>query len=117
MAGLFDDIGETVEQSQYGRVPIARASRSDPSSSHAAAGLMNDSGAAMAHAEIVMALVRDNPGLTAVELHGIDGSGLDRVEIGRRLDSLVKVGRVRKGEVRQCRIRWTPMLTWWPEGS
>lgn len=108
---LFD-----MESSAYGVIPVgpARARSVDPQSSHEAAERHNR-GRAQTNMAIVLALVREFSGYTAVELHASQHkSDLDRVEIGRRLDSLVKAGKVRKGEQRLCNINKAMMLTWWP---
>ena len=118
MADLFGDV---VESSQFGTVPRAPKAQAtarsmDAPTSHAAAREQNRSGRTEQHCEIVMRLVLDYPGSTAVELFHAQGgdSALDRVEVGRRLDSLVKAGKVRKGEIRECRVKKVAMLTWWP---
>ncbi len=120
MADLFSNV-ETAERSQYGTVPVrATAAAADPATSHQAAQRMNVSGKVKGNALAVLRLVRIKPGATAVELFAkyeeLRPIGtwppLDRVEIGRRLDSLVKAGLVRKGPVRECLVNRTPMLTW-----
>jgi hypothetical protein len=115
VSDLFSDLPAD-EVSVYGRVPRAASRKADPPSSAEAAERMDRSGATGRHAAIVLELVRERPGSTAVELHKaqVKRFNLDRVEIGRRLDSLVKAGLVRKGEERQCSEKNTKMLTWWP---
>jgi hypothetical protein len=118
--GLFDG---QIEESAYGTVPrrqpTAEARHDDPESSQQAAAKMNRSGKARAHGAIVLGLVRRWPGSTAVELFHAQGgdSALDRVEVGRRLDSLVKTGQVRQGPERECTVKKVRMLTWWPNES
>src|SRR4051812_33586994 len=59
MAGLFDDVPDTIEVSQYGKAPRASAAvaRDDPLTSHG-----------HGNAVAVARLVRIKPGSTAVEL-------------------------------------------------
>jgi len=113
MSGLFDAFTPP-EQSVYGTV--ARAASADPVTSHQAADLMNRTGTTARHCAIVLDLLQRYPGSTAVELHAAQGGGsdLDRVEVGRRLDSLVKAGQARQGEPRACSIKRAKMLTWFP---
>ena len=96
-------------------IPIAHTS--DPSTSHEAAANITASGKLSRHEGIVLGLVREYPGRTAVELWTLalpeeqdDLSEMQRVR--QRLSGLLHAGRVKQGEARKCRVRYTRMVTW-----
>lgn len=75
--------------------PLAR--RADADSSHAAADRMQRRGRLRRHRELVLAVVRQHPGLTSRELFETDAgqaTGLDRHDFGRRLPDLREHGLV-----------------------
>lgn len=113
MSGLFDDY-PAPEPGPY--KTVARARAADPATSHAAAAMVEASGAANTNRRLVLRLVRDYPGLTAVEIHAAQGDrgGLDRHEVSRRLADLRDAGLVVNGPERACSIKRTRMLTWEP---
>ena len=70
------------------------------------------------NAEIVLAMVRRNPGLTCVELWEsateAEKSQLkDYYEVRRRVNDLAKAVSVRMGDARACRVKGTRMQTVW----
>ncbi len=96
----------------------ANARSTDPPSSHEAAAKMRESGKLSRHCEIVLALVRANPGRTYAEIYGTATAEQQRelheaVAVARRLPDLEKVGLVRKGEARLCGVKGNRMVTWW----
>jgi hypothetical protein len=120
MADLFSEV-ETVERTPHGIVvkPAARARASDPSSSHAAAESHNRSGRTEAHALVVLFWVKLSPKSTYRELfarmaktYHPDPPPFDSTEFMRRLDSLLKAGKVRKCGERDCVKGKRPMTTW-----
>lgn len=92
------------------RGPQATARRTDADTSHEAAAAMNASGKAQAHAEMVLAQVRFQPGSTAAEIGA--ATNLGHHEAARRLADLWNASKVVKGEPRICRINATRMTTW-----
>lgn len=98
----------------------------DPATSDAAAIAHAASGRLSRNVRIVVKLVRQNPGLTAVELHCRQvekGMDLTRTEISRRLPDaekrgLVRKGPARKGPARKCSYPpFHSMVTWEPVGN
>lgn len=108
MASLFDDLPDVTG-------PYAMAAIADPATSHAAAERHERSGLAETNRKIVLALVRDYPGSTSVELHAAQGdrSHLDRHEVSRRLADLKNAGIVQQGDAKECSIKRTAMVSWW----
>ena len=90
--------------------PVARARRSDPESSKAAAAEMNASGAARVQRERVIDLVFRYPGKTSRELAKLDGE-LDRHAVARRLPEAEAAGEIHR------RSAGTAELTWHPGGK
>ncbi len=95
--------------------PVVHAD--DPETSHAAAALMDRTGARQRHARMVLELVKQHPGMTAVELWEVAGESLqaslgEMQEVRRRLTDLKRNGHVRDGEARVCRVRGTKQMTW-----
>lgn len=92
------------------RNPIA--ARDDPGSSHVAAENITSSGARGRQARAVLALVKQLPHATAVELAVASGGRLDRYQVNRRLADLMHAGLVEQGDQRLCKVRQTLMCTW-----
>lgn len=96
----------------------ARARRSDPESSHAAATRMNRSGKMARQCARVLAIVEATPGLTSAEL--AERHHEDRQMIARRLANLRDGTKahpaklVKNGEQRICNVNKTLALTWLP---
>lgn len=112
MNTLFDEFPSL--EGPY-RVPSAPlASPRDPSTSHDAGEQHERSGKAETNRRFVLMLVRENPGMTSVELHAAQGdrSDLDRHEVSRRLADLKNAGTVRQGPARACSIKGTEMVSW-----
>lgn len=117
VASLFDDT--PTQTGPYTGVPQHRlpsaplASPADPVTSHDAGERHERSGRLGRNAEIVFAIVRDNPGLTSVEIFSAqDRSSLDRHEVSRRLSDLRNAGRVRQGAAKECSIKRVAMVSW-----
>lgn len=89
--------------------PIAHAG--DPSTSAEAADAVTASGKRQRNAERVLALVVKFPGMTAAELHALQGE-FELQEVRRRCTDLLHAGRVVQGAARPCRVRGTRMVTW-----
>jgi CRP-like cAMP-binding protein len=87
-----------------------RAKRSNPATSHEAAAKVTESGTAAAHCAKCLAVVRANPGLTAVEI--ADAAGIDRHAASRRLPELRGKRLVKNGDVKVC--NGSKHMTWWP---
>jgi len=61
----------------------------------------------------VLNIVKEWPGCTASELADAKGVG-DIRQINRRLPELEALGRVRRGEARDCQITGRKAATWFP---
>ncbi len=101
---LFDD-------KPHPRNPIARAT--DPETSHRAAAEVTRSGRRDAQAASVLEAVQIGPGFTSAEL-ATAGAPFDRYVAARRLPELERLGKVRRGPARACRVTGRLALTWWP---
>lgn len=91
--------------------PVAR--RTDPETSHQAARAITQSGKREGQLLAVIALVRQYPGKTSLELARC-GHTLDRYQLARRLPELEKAGKVRKGSPKKCGVSEQQAHTWWP---
>ena len=60
----------------------------------------------------VLNIVKEWPGCTASELADAKGIG-DIRQINRRLPELEALGRVRRGEARDCQMTGRKAATWW----
>ena len=89
----------------------ARARVSDPMTSHLAAAEHELSGKAATHRELCLKAVRKYPGLTSFEID--NALGVNEVA-HRRLPELRKMGLIKNGLARKCRIKNTMCMTWWP---
>ncbi len=88
----------------------ALARNTDHITSHQAARAVEASGMTGYHRNILLAFVRNNPGMTAAEI--AHGSGLDRYEASRRLPELRRAGLLRNGDARKCSILFHKSLIW-----
>ena len=89
--------------------PLARPT--DPATSHAAATEI-----APKLSDIrawALSLLREHPGMTAVELCEAAGIG-DVRKVNRRLPELERDGLVRRGEARVCRVTGKRAQPWFP---
>lgn len=84
--------------------------RIDPISSAYAEATHTLSGKRASNAERVLRAVEGNPGAVASEL--VSPSGLDVVEVRRRLDDLHKLGLAVQGAI--SRRAGRAQVTWWP---
>ena len=92
---------------------IARARRTDPWPSHAAADHVERTGKAGQQRIRCGAAVLKNSGKTSQELSEI--TGIDRYELARRLPELRAQGLIRNGaETKICNITGRPAMTWEP---
>ena len=89
-----------------------KARRTDPVTSHEAADHAEATGTIGYQQECVAALVRQHPGNTSAELATVGFPGLDRYAIARRLPELVRLGKVRRGEIRVCSESGRRAVTW-----
>lgn len=88
------------------------ARRRDPSTSHAAAERLRESGKLSAQRQQVLDALTRWPGSTAVEL--ATNSGIDRYVVSRRLPELASLGHARRMAPRACRVNGSPQTTWFP---
>ena len=92
------------------REPLAR--KSDPPTSHQAAASLVDEGKLGNMQRMVLALIREHPGLT--------GSELDEISPGRkgqahkRLKELERKNLIYAGEIRTCTISRQLARAYWP---
>jgi len=97
---------------------VPATANADPGTSAVAEAEHTASGRREAHARITLALVRANPGATGWELWELAAPG-QRAALGnghelyRRLNDLRRLGEVRHGPKRTCRIKGKLMVTWW----
>lgn len=89
---------------------VARARRTDPVTSHEAAGAVERSGRASVQRGQALDAVRRHPGRTSQELAEL--TGLDRYMLARRLPELREDLLVRNGPIRPCGITRRPAITW-----
>lgn len=112
---LFPDMGpmEELEGKAAGewQVPVKNARRNDPSTSKAAGKRVEKSGKAARQRELVLELVRDNPGKTSLELWQLSGLS-DRYVCSRRLPELRERGLIFNGEDRKCTVGGSMSMTW-----
>jgi CRP-like cAMP-binding protein len=90
--------------------PPHLARRSDPDTSHEAAGRMVQSGARDGQCEKALHALRRAGTCTSAEL--AERMGIDRYVTGRRLPDLEKRGLVAKDDKKVCRISGTRAVTW-----
>lgn len=90
----------------------ASARNTDPSTSHQAAGLAEESGMAASHRAMCLAQVTIRPGSTAAEIAVF--AGLERHIPSRRLPELRAAGLVTNGLPRTCKETGNRSITWWP---
>jgi len=91
----------------------------DPITSHEAAEAVTSSGVRGRNAELVLALLKANPGLTSIELWEAASSEMKAIlkepqEVRRRLHDLHVEKLVEQGPRRKCSIRKTSMVVWTP---
>jgi len=84
----------------------------DPATSRRAAAEVERSGAAQRQRDLVLDVVRAEPGLTATEI--ASRALVERHASSRRLPELEQTGLVRKGAPRTSAGRSRPEVTWWP---
>ena len=83
-----------------------------PSPSALALTYMEQSGKKRTHTDIVASAVREYPGLTASELSGV--TGLDPVEVRRRLVNCAAEGLCEKGHKKRPKFGGMVEYSWWP---
>jgi len=86
-----------------------RARRTDPVTSHIAAGMNADG--RESHRVAIFTHVRKNPGQCSAEI--AEATGIERHETSRRLADLEHSGVVRKGAKRISTVGMTPQVTWY----
>jgi len=103
---------------------LARAT--DPETSYRAARAVIDRGQLRAEVELILGVVRAEPGLTYREIHARLAERISEpAEVMRRLShDLAPLDRVtreelqhgllRRGPKRSCSVGRAPMTTWWP---
>lgn len=93
------------------RIETPASHRDDPESSLIAESNMNKSGKRFSNQAIITLHVKVFAGKTAAEIGRL--CGLGQHEASRRLSELNGIT-VRKGERRQCSVKNTNMVTWFP---
>ncbi len=90
---------------------LPRTRSTDPATSREAEAHMRESGKLAKQQRLALNHVLLNPGYTAREYEFADGlAGI----FHRRLVELERMGRVRRGEPRKCRVGNVRAATWWP---
>lgn len=113
---LFDCLDPSPTLASLGYM-VPNVHRNDGASSSLAAESMERSGKRQRHAEIVLALVAQFPGCTAVELWDHTSAEtraelVEMQEVRRRLTDLQAAELVVQGDERLCRVRCSKMGTW-----
>jgi len=98
----------------FGRQQPPAARRTDPTTSHLAAAEHERTGRRSGNTQRVAEVVASFPGLTAIELHDLGRTEMDRHEWSRRLPDAERLGLVRRGRARECRVSGHQSMTWWP---
>ena len=84
--------------------------RDDPETSRIAEASMNE-GKRFTHQRLLTTWVKDNPGHTAAEMGQL--TGLGQHECARRLSEINDITVTRRDR-RECQIKGTQMMTWYP---
>ncbi|WP_313243734.1 winged helix-turn-helix domain-containing protein [Stenotrophomonas rhizophila] len=84
----------------------------DISTSHEAAVHVVSSGLQALQQDRAACAVKQNPGLTSMEL--AKATGHDRYMLARRLPELLEDGRVWRGPKKPCEVSGRSACTWWP---
>lgn len=84
----------------------------DPATSHEAARKLERGGEAHTQRMECVRAVREHPGKTPYEIARI--LGCDGIIPGKRLPDARKKGLVKNGAPRECSIRGSKAMTWWP---
>lgn len=92
------------------RIETPAARFSDPITSHEAAEHVTSTGQRQRHLSIVVAAVREHPGLTSLEL--ADVCGLERHEVARRTADAETTGAIFKGPVKR-QTNGRSAVTWY----
>lgn len=109
--------GYAIEDGQGGGTespsPGARARKKDPATSHIAARKIECSGVAKTHRDLIRIALRRRDGQTGHELAA--KTGLNQVEVVRRLDDLRRAGDVvAKDSESRCAVRpFSKQRRWW----
>jgi len=104
---LFDIPPEPKSGNQ--RQPLTH--RGDPQTSREAAEHLRRSGRLGAQQQAVLEALRQRDGSTHAELS--EAMGIHCLTPARRLPELERMGLVRKGSARVCRIKQSRCCTWW----
>lgn len=91
-------------------LPWPSSHRGDPSTSYLAEEQHTRSGRRATNTEAVATALRSMPGAVASEL--AERTGLDVVEVRRRLDDLHKAGRVAQGKAKRRHAGHPAQVTW-----
>lgn len=89
----------------------ALSHRGDPQTSREAATKLLESGKLTGQRKAVLEALSQCDGSTHAELGG--AMGRDWLVAARRLPELARMGLVRKGEPRICRVKGSRCTTWW----
>ena len=82
----------------------------DPETSREAIEDLDASGIRATHSEMVLEAVRKHPGRTGPEI--AESLGLEEYQVRRRLSDLKSAGRLQHGEIRECKVKGSRMVTW-----
>lgn len=104
-------------QAQLFAVPMARIStpashRNDADTSYIAEERITRSGKRHTHQQLIAQCIARLPGLTCAEIAG--HTGLEYIEVNRRISEVCTAGRAHRGPKRSCPIRGSDCSTWWP---
>ena len=90
-----------------------------PATEHLAEQQATESGQRQANLDVVMAVVRENPGLTSGEISIRCSGKIDTTELltecRRRLNDALNLGLVEHKNARKCRALGTMQLEWWAQ--
>lgn len=89
----------------------ARSRTQDPQTSHDAAEWMEEDGKCDGMRAIVFGMIQQHPKHTAGEIAAVEG--VPREKIAKRFRELERLGAIRAGVARPCKISGRPCLTWY----
>lgn len=94
------------------RVSTPASHRDDPETCYTAEARHTRSGKRHEHQQRIAECIAALPGLTCAEI--AQHTGIDYIEVNRRISEVCAAGRAERGPKRACPIRGSDCSTWWP---
>lgn len=95
------------------RVSTPASHRDDPDTCYTAEARHTRSGKRHEHQQRIAECIAALPGLTCAEI--AQHTGIDYIEVNRRISEVCAAGRAERGPKRACPIRGSDCSTWWPK--